>query len=356
MPICKIEYLGKYRNGGPKYWCKTHYCAVETHGALTPTVCTRHDQPQISDDDKYVLNISDWEGGVGIWGSLHPVYDTTTDHNHVAGIHLHARLQENGVKQIDNTFNEIAVATPEIDLFGNIKYITINAEIALAYTASMVLSKEIKCIYCPNCKKPHIDSDYFAITYHKKHMCTYCGKDFIDSEKGISNPIVEIQEIFKCSYRDRIIKFVDKELKINQKDFPGGVQIWGSNPAIIWTANREEEAGIHIHVFKDENGTEAFNDDTYGKVIIDDVILNGDEIRILMVQQSMSHLKGKVNSINCPKCNESHFDKLDHAVIPHEHHLCEFCSSEFTTSTKLIGNPAVEKFIKLQANYYELQK
>ncbi|HRI35154.1 MAG TPA: hypothetical protein PLD02_15500, partial [Saprospiraceae bacterium] len=98
------------------------------------------------------------------------------------------------------------------------------------------------------------------------------------------------------------------------------------------------------------------NDDTYGRVIIDDVVLDGEEIRILMVQQSLLHLKGKVHSINCPNCKESHFDKLDYAVNPHEHHLCEFCSTEFPTTTKLIGNPAVEKFTKLKDNYYELQK
>ncbi|MBN8693516.1 MAG: hypothetical protein J0L69_09985 [Bacteroidetes bacterium] len=356
MDICKIEYMGKYRNGKPKFWCKTHFALADSIGFETPEKCRKHDLPKINENDKYVLDPNEWEGGVGVWGSLDPVYNTSPHIGHDSGIHLHTRQEETGEKQIDYTFKEIEVITPQKDLFGNEQRIMLNTEIAHAYTASMVFGKDMKCINCPNCNQPHIDADFFAVTYHKKHMCTYCGKDFLDTERGISNPVIEIQKIFRSSFNDRTIKIVDRELNIQQKDYPGGIQIWGSNPAIIWTAKRNEEAGIHVHVFKDKGGTEAFADETFGKVNIDGIELNGTEIRILMVQQSLTHLKGKILSINCPNCNEPHTDRLDNAVRPHEHHLCEFCSTEFTTPTKCVGNPIIEKLRQLQANYDALQK
>jgi len=356
MPDCNIEYLGKHRHGAPKYWCKVHFALASPNGDETPAKCERHDKPKISENDKFQLDPSVWDGGIGVWGALDPVYNTSPHEQHQSGIHLHARMVESGAKQIDYTFKEIEVKTPQENLFGEPKYIKLNTEIAHAYTASMVFGKDMKCISCPHCNQPHIDADFFAVTYHKKHMCTYCGKDFLDTERGISNPVIEIQKIFKSSFADRTIKIVETELNINQKDYPGGIQIWGSNPAIIWTAKREEEAGIHIHVFKDDKGTEAFADDTYGKVTIDGIKLNGTEIRILMVQQSLTHLKGKVLAFNCPNCNEPHADRLDNAVRPHEHHLCEFCSTEFTTPIKCVGNPIIEKLEQLKKNYEALQK
>jgi transposase-like protein len=356
MTKCTIEYLGKYRNGKPKYWCKTHFTMTNKIGNDTPENCDKKDQPKISENDKYVLNPTEWEGGIGVWGSLEPVYNTSPHIGHDSGIHLHARNHESGDKQIDYTFKELAVLTPETDLFNSENYITLNTEIAHAYTASMVFGKDMKYLKCPHCKMGHIDADFYAVTYHKKHMCTYCGKDFVDSERGISNPVVEIQRIFGSATDQRTIHIVDRVLNIQQKDYLGGIQIWGSNPAIIWTANRQEEAGIHVHVFSDKKGTEAFADETFGKVIIDGIELNGQEIRFLMVQNSLSHLIGKVITIYCPSCNLAHCDRGDYGIRPHEHHLCEFCSNEFTTPEKCVGNPIIEKLDELKKNYDALQK
>ena len=41
-------------------------------------------------------------------------------------------------------------------------------------------------------------------------------------------------------------------------------QVWASTPAVLWTAARAQERGIHVHVYKD--GVYLI-DDTYGSVI-----------------------------------------------------------------------------------------
>jgi transposase-like protein len=355
MTECKIEYINKFRNGKPKYWCKTHFAIASAKNGEVPLECEKHNQPPISENDKFILNPADWEGGIGIWGSLDPVYNTSADSDHHPGIHLHARANEEGEKQIDYTFKEVDIKAPEGDLFGE-KYIRLNTEIAHAYTASMVFGKKMKYLLCPHCGQPHIDADYFSVTYHRKHMCTYCGKDFIDTEPGISNPVVEVQRIFKSSMEQRTLDLVTRQLIISQKDYPGGIQIWGSNPAIIWTAGRKEEHGIHVHVYKDRFGPEALKDDTFGTVIIDGIKLSDTQIRCLMVQQSLKNVISYVTSLRCPNCHESHFDRGDNGVMPHQEHFCEKCKTNFNSENKCIGNPAVDSLKQLKLNYAALQK
>lgn len=353
---CNIKSLGKFRNGTPKLWCKVHFAFVKQDGTVIPTECENSSLPKISEEDKFLLDPDDWDGGIGIWGSLNPVYDTSLADSHKEGIHLHTRTEKDALKTIDFTFKEIKVRTGEVDLFGEHRYINLNTEIAHAYTASMVFGKEMKFLSCSHCKEPHIDADYYAVTYHKKHLCSYCGREFRDKVAGIANPVVEILRIFKSSLEYRSIELVDRVLEIDQKDYPGGIQIWGSNPAIIWTADRPEEAGIHLHVYAEDGITELAMDDTYGRVVIDGLELNERQIRCLMVQNSLSHLNEKVAFLSCPKCQEPHFDFGDYGIRPHKTHLCEFCSTEFQTEVPCVGNPVIEILDNLKRNYHAMQK
>ena len=40
-------------------------------------------------------------------------------------------------------------------------------------------------------------------------------------------------------------------------------EIWSSTPAVVWTANRAQELGIHVHVY---DGARRIVDDTFGEV------------------------------------------------------------------------------------------
>ena len=42
-------------------------------------------------------------------------------------------------------------------------------------------------------------------------------------------------------------------------------ELWSSTPAVLWTANRPQEKGIHVHVY--EKGRRII-DDTFGTVIL----------------------------------------------------------------------------------------
>ncbi|WP_417372264.1 hypothetical protein [Gelidibacter japonicus] len=356
MKDCSIQQIGKYRNGKPKFWCKAHYSLAKSNSDNPPFQCENYLLEAVKDSEKLYLDPQVWEGGVGLWGSLKPIYCTTSTPTEQEGIHVHARSTMQGEKDIDGTFTEVYIKQPTINLFGDPKYIKLNSEIAKAYTASMVTGKEMTFIRCSHCDQPHIDSDIFAVTYHRKHLCTYCGKEFWDSVPGISNPIVEIKKIFEDWYERQAIELVDRELRISQNDFPGGIEIWGSNPAIIWTRGRKEEAGIHVHVYKHDGSGNRLFDDTYGTVVIDDLNLNVSQVRYLMVQNSMNHLIGKISAIKCPRCNCDHFDSHDLAIRPHSSHICEFCKDNFETKIECVSNPMVSVINQLLINYDGLQK
>ncbi len=117
-----------------------------------------------------------------------------------------------------------------------------------------------------------------------------------------------------------------KKLKIKQKDFPAGIQIWGSNPAIISTSPVHQESGVHLHAFSNDSACPAL-DETYGELEIDGVKLNEHHVRTFMAQRALPHLSGRVQSISCDDCGEQHFDSGTEAFTPREKHCCTGCWS-----------------------------
>jgi transposase-like protein len=180
------------------------------------------------------------------------------------------------------------------------------------------------------CRKhgfPHLDRDWFAVHRHKKHQCHGCGRQFSDIVPGIGNPLSELRHAIERIAR-RQIK-APRKIRLKQADYPGGIQIWGSNPAIVWTSDKSEETGIHVHALIEEQQDPPQIDDTYAQVTIDGITLDPEQVRHYMAQSAMPHLEGRVISLACPSCDHDHFDKGELAFTPHIEHLCEQCGTIF---------------------------
>src|SRR5262249_48294451 len=145
----------------------------------------------------------------------------------------------------------------------------------------------IKYVECTLCGFPHLDKDWFSVHAHQRHLCAGCGKQFRDTEKGIGNPIIKVAGLFGSGTHE--IKSAQRSIEIRQADYPGGIQIWGSHPAILWTAPRSEEEGIHIHAFS-EDGGKILIDDTFSNVTIDGISLNPTQVRLFMAQRALPHI------------------------------------------------------------------
>ena len=142
---------------------------------------------------------------------------------------------------------------------------------AIYYMATTVFGYTMREVRCTYCGYSHLDRDWFSVHPHSRHLCAGCGKHFRDTQTGIGNPICGVRDA--CGVQTRAPKPSTKKLKIKQQDYPGGIQIWGSNPAFIWTGKSTEEEGIHVHAYK-EGAQMPEIDETYGTVTIDGITLD----------------------------------------------------------------------------------
>src|SRR5436853_5268912 len=99
---CSIEHVGKQRNGRPRYWCSVHQASATGRYGSRLSECEAAYR-ETAHQKILELNPDDYPGGVGLWGSVGPVFDTSGLAPEV-GIHVHARNgDEEGSKEIDAT-------------------------------------------------------------------------------------------------------------------------------------------------------------------------------------------------------------------------------------------------------------
>lgn len=333
---CRIVSVGKRRDGGTRYWCLEHKADATAKYGKQAEQCRYAHIPSIAPDDILNLNASSYEGGVALWGAVPPIYDTT-ERPIDRGIHVHARRAVGGEKEIDNTYRAVRLVGDDKDLPPG--GLVISELEAIYYMVTSMFGYAMKYVECTLCGFPHLDKDWFSVHAHRRHLCAGCGQYFRDTDTAVGNPIIKIQEIFGSKVRPA--KRAVKPLNIRQADYPGGIQIWGSNPAILWTGSQSEEEGIHIHV-ANEDGSENIFDDTYSRVTIDGINLDPAMVRTLMAQSALPHIAGRLKDVRCPQCDKSHFDTGELAFTPHDKYSCAGCGHEFPSRgrmRKTIGNP-----------------
>jgi transposase-like protein len=344
---CQIVSVGKRRDGGTRYWCLRHRADATAKYGRRAQKCRYADQPPLRPGDVLELDPQEYPGGIALWGAVPPVYDTTRQPLD-RGIHVHARRNAGVKKDIDWTYRGVR-------LVGNsdgtlTTPLAISELDAIYYMVSSVFGYETKFIECTHCRYPHLDKDWFSVHAHRRHLCAGCGKTFPDTETAIGNPIAAVQAAF--GHRTRV-KPSRKKLVLKQRDFLGGIQIWGSNPAIVWTGLKHEEEGIHVHAFEHDGDQSPAPDETFCEVVIDGIRLDPQIIRTLMAQNTLPHIAGRVTGVTCPKCGAPHFSRGEAAFTPMVEHTCTRCHQTFAIAgrlRKVIGNPCVDTLSKLAAH------
>lgn len=342
---CKIVSVGKRRDGGTRYWCLEHKADATAKYGHRARQCRYAHIPPITADEILKLDVDQYQGGIALWGAVPPIYDTTQQLVN-QGIHVHARLLPGGHKKIDDTYRAVC-------LTGNQKGLpsaglVISELDAIYYMVTSVLGFSMKYVECTLCGYPHLDKDWFSLHAHQRHLCAGCGRVFRDTDMSIGNPVIKVQHTI--SGRPHEVKSARRSINIRQVDYPGGIQIWGSNPAVCWTAPHKEEAGIHVHILSVDGG-EPLIDEAFSQVKIDGISLDPEMVRVFMAQSTLPHLAGRLAYIQCPKCNQPHFDTGELAFTPHEKHHCTGCDYEMRSTGRLrktIGNPMIGILAQLE--------
>jgi hypothetical protein len=329
---CDIVAVGRRRDGGTRYWCLKHRASATAKYGKRAAVCrAAHLKPD--DGSVFELNLDFYRGAVALWGAVPAIYDTTRlplDR----GIHLHARKSAGDKKEIDATYSRVGVVGSNLP-----QGLQVDAMDAIYYMVSSVFSFAMRQVRCTRCGHAHLDRDWFSVHPHHHHLCAACGRTFKDTVRSVGNPIAGLRQALGMTPHRTVS--ANRVLSITQAAFPGGIQLWGSNPALIWTGDLPEEEGIHVHAFRTVK-TEPDIDNTFSHVIIDGMELDPLMVRLLMAQNTLPHLNGRVQSLTCDDCGASVFSTGEKGFTPVAFHECMRCGRTVRSRGRLrktIGNP-----------------
>lgn len=260
---CQITPAGKFRHGASRWYCKTHQIhwgtkadfavALET-GEVT---CSNHMIKMSYAINPFEIEFKDFEE-IGIWCSLVPGLSSEEILSRAPKIHIHKRFTGNQKKTIDRDFDAVVCSyNQDLGLFENpeITKIQVTPSAAFEFVRSIEEERAMSCISCNRCGYPHLDLGDFAEKPHRKHICGNCGNDSIWSSDPIaSTPLKPLHDQFSNSNT-----YIYPERSLNLDEYAGHkFEAWASTPAVVWTANRPQEKGIHVHVYG--NGSRIIDD------------------------------------------------------------------------------------------------
>jgi hypothetical protein len=138
------------------------------------------------------------------------------------------------------------------------------------------------CVNCSHCGYPHLDLGDFGREPHRKHFCGNCGRDSTWSKTPIvSTPLKPLHDRYA-----KTLKYEIPDRKLNLDDFRGcRYAIWASTPAVVWTAVRPQEFGVHVHV---HDGNSRVIDDTFGEVTLGGKLLDRSELIRDMISRTIT--------------------------------------------------------------------
>ena len=284
---CEIVAAGKMRNGKDRWWCRTHQAHWGTladiadasaHGSMR---CSNHAQPMSYVVSPHHIVIQD-HGEVGVWCSLPPALTHEgPGQMRRPKIHVHVRDVPDGPKVVDQDFKALSLVYDAAGnkLFGSLEIskVHLTPPSALEFVLALETGRAMRCINCNKCGYPHLDLGDFARTPHRKHLCGNCGSDSTWSKVPVaSTPLKPLHDQYS-----RANEYDDVERELNLDDFAGlPFQVWASTPAVLWTAERRQERGIHVHVY----GADGYAvDDTFGTVVHRGRSLDRNELLKTMV-------------------------------------------------------------------------
>jgi hypothetical protein len=112
-------------------------------------------------------------------------------------------------------------------------------------------------------------------------FCGNCGRDSTWSKEAIiSTPLKLLHDRYA-----KTLEYEEPNRAINLDDYADCTYtVWASTPAIVWTAARPQEFGIHVHVHR---GRERIIDDTFREVILNGMALLRAELVAAMIGRSI---------------------------------------------------------------------
>jgi transposase-like protein len=289
---CEIVPAGKFQNGMDRWWCRTHQkhwgvlADVADATAVGMLRCAQRTQPMWYVINPYKLSVED-HAEVGVWCSLPAALSNRgVPPGRHPRLHVHVRDLENGPKVADQDFNALTLMfDSNHQLLGanKIDRVHLSPPAAKDFMLALEFGKSVTCFNCNYCDSPHLDLGEFVNSPHRKHLCGNCGRDSTWSQSpSASTPLKPLHDYFDKGYG-----FHDVDSVINLDQYPNAeFAIWASTPAIIWTASRPQERGIHVHLSIDGR---RIIDNTFGTVIYQGQNLDRKKLLAEMIKNTFDN-------------------------------------------------------------------
>ena len=187
---CELAGAGKFRNGAPRQWCRTHQCYWGVKADLALLEASGQRQCKLHHSPMGYL--------------LHPeVFDPMRHHasrltlGEDGLLHLQAKADEDGALLVRTA---MAIAIDCSALAGvfhpSVLQLNITPPAALAYLQALRAGVLLGCSDCSRCGHPHLDLGDFAVRAHRRHYCGNCGHDGTHSAQAmVSNPLQRLHEV-----------------------------------------------------------------------------------------------------------------------------------------------------------------
>jgi hypothetical protein len=287
---CDFVNAGKFRHGPDRWWCRTHQTywgtkadqqSFEKSGLMR---CANHEQAMNYVVDPLIVNVNE-HASIGIWCSLPPAITSHPVPPRAPRIHVHVRQDADGPKTIDRDFAAISlIYSKDLELFHNdeITRVDVTPPAAFDFMRALEEEREMTCIACGKCGFPHLDLGDFARKAHRKHFCGNCGWDSTWSQGAIvSTPLKPLHDQMAKN-----LQFEKPNRTLNLDKYPGCTyMVWASTPAILWTADRPQESGIHVHV---NDGAKRVVDDTFAEVVLEGIPLDRGALLTAMIEKTIT--------------------------------------------------------------------
>ncbi len=118
----------------------------------------------------------------------------------------------------------------------------------------------------------------------RKLFCGNCGCDSTwSSEHIVLTPLKPLYDQFA---KNTQYKEPDRTLNLDSDKYSGcDYEIWASTPAIVWSADRPQEKGIHIHV---NDRAKRIVDDTFSVVTLNGKTLERKDVLQAMFERTIT--------------------------------------------------------------------
>lgn len=328
MEKCIPQYLGKSRNGAPRYWCTVHHAPISDGKGRLLDRCLAGEKPPLAPEDCLTLRAGEYPMGFALQALLPPVYST-------GSLIFQSGLQV----RIPGETPDFRHVFQLVRIQKGAQTYSLDSLSAVSYLISRLLGHLPEYLICPHCGAPHLDTGWFAAVPHKKHLCLHCGRDFRQKFPNIGNPVVKIRETLSgsapCPEMPNRPKAPSRLLKISSRDYPLGFTLFAPCPPVLETYPAEE-AAFCLCACTSPTERAVFQ---AGAVEIDGVPLDAAMAQIYTAQLALPHLAGRITALVCPRCGAPHLDTGPDSYLPHTQHLCQSCGQVIRTRTKTVSNP-----------------